>query len=288
MATALKLVDNIIDSIDNKQEENKSNDACVNAGPAKKSNIYKPKGRISTLKAIKDSKSKLCDVEVYYSSDIDSKKNIKNVVIILYDIFGWNEKNKNVFEFTDKLFESGDGKYYVIMPDFYRKNPWPVNKDIVMEEIMKWKDKHATYDIVVDDMTQRIIPSLKENKIEKICFVGLCWGGTMGFKLGECIINNAKEMFYGLISIHGSRITDDLCNKMNIPCCYCPTPRDYPCKPVKQILDKKDFASKCLYRSYDKMGHGFTAGRGDYHNEDNLKAVNDVIQLSTKFLASVF
>ena len=110
----------------------------------------------------------------------------------------------------------------------------------------------------------------------------------MGFLLGECVIQDAKEMFVGLVSIHGSRINDELCNKLNIPVCYCPTPRDQPCKPVKEILDKKEFGSKCVYKSYDNMGHGFSAGRGDYDNKENLEAVNDVIQLSIKFLDTVF
>ena len=178
MATALKLVDDIIDTIDkseSKHDDSKS-DACVDAGPARKADKYKPKGIIKTLKAIKDSQSKLTDLEVYYSAEIDTKKNIKNAVIILYDIFGWNEKNKNVFEFSDRLFNDGDGKYYVMMPDHYRSNPWPVTKEINMEEIMKWKEQYATYDIVVDDMTQRILPTLKQDGIEQICFVGLCWG----------------------------------------------------------------------------------------------------------------
>merc|ERR1719245_2968873 len=153
---------------------------------------------------------------------------------------------------------------------------------------MEWKQKTATYDIVCDDMTERILPPLRESNIEQICFVGLCWGGTMGFKLGECSMDNIDDMFVGLVSIHGSRINDDLCNKMRIPVCYMPTPKDQPIKPVKDILDTKEFAAKCVYKSYDNMGHGFIAGRGDYNNKDNLDAVNDAVILSDKFFKTVF
>ena len=175
------------------------------------------------------------------------------------------------------------------MPDHYRGKPWPINKPLNnMDEIMKWKNAVATYDIVLDDMTQRILPSLKQKGIKKICFVGLCWGGTMGFNLGQCNIENSEDLFVGLASIHGSRINDDLCKKMKIPIFYGPTPKDYPIEPVKKIFDKKSFAQKCIYKNYANMVHGFSAGRGDYNNKDNLDAVNDAVNLSTKFFQTVF
>eukprot|EP01084_Bolivina_argentea_P162809 283289_1 len=288
----IQKIDDLIKYVRDNVDDDSKSVPCPSTDPCVDTKLYKPLGVTKTLQAIKGSKSSLSDIEVYYSSEFNSSQNIKNAIIILYDIFGWNSKNKNVFEVTDRIASQGNNKWIVLMPDFFRGNPWPVNKEIKMDELMKWKDKTATYDIVLDDMTNRILPSLQASGIENICFVGQCWGGNIGFRLGECNNNNidskTNNMFVGLVSIHGSSINDELCNKINIPICYCPTPKDQPVKPVKNILDKKDFSNKCIYKSYDNMFHGFSGGRGDFRNKQNMTAVDDVINLSITFFNSVF
>jgi len=53
--------------------------------------------------------------------------------------------------------------------------------------------------------------------------------------------------------------------------------------PIKEVLDKKPFASKCIYKTYDDMKHGFAAARGDWTDPRNKECIEDVLQISTKF-----
>ena len=124
---------------DENGDQKSTDDACANAGPAKNVDQYEPIGEIETLEAVKDSKSKLTDLEVYYCTELDAKKNITNAVIVMYDIFGWNGKNRNVFELSDKLFTAGKGAYYVLMADHFRKHPYPFGKEVTKEGLDQWK-----------------------------------------------------------------------------------------------------------------------------------------------------
>ena len=97
----------------------------------------------------------------------------------------------------------------------------------------------------------------------------------MGFTLGACEIDGTSDLFKGLVSIHGAKITDELTSKLKFPVCYCPTPTDQPVAPVKAILDKRDFAAKCVYKTYENMKHGFTAGICSRHSSLRIMFVFD-------------
>eukprot|EP01084_Bolivina_argentea_P139883 246024_1 len=92
-----------------KADTTQPTEECKNAGPPKLS-TYKIQGK----------KSKIGDLPIY---EVGTHK---KCIIFVYDIFGWNEVNKNVFAFADRLAK--EGGLTVIMPDFYRGEEWPVTQ----------------------------------------------------------------------------------------------------------------------------------------------------------------
>ena len=135
---------------------------CKDAGPPKKSN-YTEKGK----------RSKLGDLPIY---EVGTGK---KAIIFIYDIFGWNEINKNVFTFADDL--AGRGAFTVIMPDFYRGEAWPVTQfppqsDLQQKAFNTWLKGIASDIVVRKDIYERVLPHLYKSKHEKIGVIGFCWG----------------------------------------------------------------------------------------------------------------
>ncbi len=73
----------------------------------------------------------------------------------------------------------------VIMPDFYRSNPWPANQFPPKSEAEKeafgvWWDTIAGLKVVRKDMFEKVLPFLfQECSVKKVGCMGFCWGGLM-------------------------------------------------------------------------------------------------------------
>ena len=261
-----------------------ADDNCNNSGSVKKVKQYKMMGKMEILKANMNSKSKLKDLPTYFVG-----KKSKNCVIVCYDIFGFNERNKNVFEFCDMISSKSNDNYFVMMPDYFRENGWKLDEmgpKRDKDKFQKWWLSTADYNYVVDDMNERILPYLTNIGVTNICVIGLCWGGLIGFLLGGD--NTLYKHFNGIIGIHAARIDDDKCNALKIPVFYGPADKDYPVENVKKILDTKPFGKDCIYQSYKDRIHGFCAARGDYNDPINRAKVDDVIGKSTVFINRIF
>ena len=135
---------------------------CKAAGKPKASS-YKSKGKIS----------KLSDLPIY---EIGTGK---RAIIFIYDIFGWNEVNKNVFQFADEMAKQGG--FTVIMPDFYRSEAWPISEfppesDLQKKAFQAWFKGIASDIVVRKDVYEKVLPHLYRSKHEKIGVIGFCWG----------------------------------------------------------------------------------------------------------------
>lgn len=136
--------------------------ACNAAGPPKKAS-YKPKGKFLELG----------DLPIY---QIGSGK---KVIILLYDIFGWNEVNKNVFAMADDL--AGFGAFTVVMPDFYRGEPWPVGEfppqsPLQQKAFQSWLRGIAADVVCRKDVYEKVLPHLWKSNHKDIGCIGFCWG----------------------------------------------------------------------------------------------------------------
>ena len=136
--------------------------ACSAAGPPKVAS-YKPKGKFLQLG----------DLPFY---QIGSGK---KVIILLYDIFGWNEVNKNVFAFADDL--AGFGAFTVVMPDFYRGEPWPLSEFPPQNELQKkafqsWLRGISADVVFRKDVYEKVLPHLWKSNHKDIGCIGFCLG----------------------------------------------------------------------------------------------------------------
>jgi len=57
---------------------------------------------------------KLEDLPIYINNNNNDK--IENAIVLIYDIFGWMENNKNVFRICDNLALNN---FVAVMPDFF-------------------------------------------------------------------------------------------------------------------------------------------------------------------------
>mmetsp|Transcript_3509 Transcript_3509/g.6137 ORF Transcript_3509/g.6137 Transcript_3509/m.6137 type:complete len:252 (-) Transcript_3509:75-830(-) len=232
---------------------------CKNAG-APKPSTYSPKGKFL----------KLGDLSVY---QIGSGK---KVVILIYDIFGWNDVNKNVFEFADDL--SGLGACTVLMPDFYRGEAWPIDQfppssDLQQTAFNTWRKGVAAEVVVRKDLYEKVLPHLHKSKLNDIGVVGFCWGGYQSFLMGA-----DGERFKAVASVHGAWIDDKLCGALQVPVYYAPAKGDTDVKVVKKVLDAKPFGKQCRYDAFADQEHGFCAARGDWKNTATKKAKEKVLK----------
>ena len=136
--------------------------ACSAAGPPKKAS-YKPKGKFLNLG----------DLQLY---QIGAGK---KVIIMLYDIFGWNEVNKNVFAFADDL--AGFGAFTVVMPDVFRGEPWPVadfppESPLQKKAFNAWLSGVAADVVFRKDVYEKVLPHLWKSNYKDIGCIGFCLG----------------------------------------------------------------------------------------------------------------
>lgn len=189
-------------------------------------------------------------------------------VILFYDIFGINDFNKNIYRWCDFLAENG---YYVIMPDFFRKDPWPVEGfPYPPEEEEKWgkflawmKTKN---EFVQDDLEKAIFPHLaSKNSDKNVAAIGFCWGGH------HACLYASKGKFTGVASLHGSNLTESMAKETTCPFLLLPAEADADDTPLLEAL-KNHPDSFVREQSHGKrfmgMIHGFASARGDWEDDE--------------------
>lgn len=218
------------------------------------------------------------DLEVYIarpSADKDKNK----AIIFAYDIFGWNTINRNVFRVADIWAEAG---YLVVMPDFYRGNPWDLNNfpPPSWDDLMVWWGQCATMEIVRADLDTHIYPFLKEQGIDTVGVAGTCWGGLVA------LTQASDSRVSGIASLHGAKINKELASAAQCPVAILPA-KDDPGMELKEITDQKPFGDKCVYKAYPDQAHGFTVGRGDWTDKTVREAALDALKTVSTFFDNV-
>jgi protein XRP2 len=57
---------------------------------------------------------------------------------------------------------------------------------------------------------------------------------------------------------------------------------------VKEVTDKKPFASKCFYQRFDDQVHGFLGARGNYKDATVASRAGEAVELIANFAKSRF
>lgn len=214
------------------------------------------------------------------------KDNKKGVILFIYDIFGWNQLNKHVFEFADQLSERTG--CCVIMPDFFRKNPCkfeliPPDTDEKSKQFGVWLKTTATNEIVLNDIKQYVL-TLDFVQNRQIGIVGFCFGGKHGVGLADQQLIGKQLSCVAVL--HPSRINEQVLSQVKVPLYYGPADGDFQASKAKEAISKsqyKDILKDCVFHQYEGMRHGFCAGRGDWKDDKVLKQVKIAIGETSDF-----
>ncbi|KAK3249694.1 hypothetical protein CYMTET_40886 [Cymbomonas tetramitiformis] len=231
--------------------------ACCAAG-VPVINEYNELGKFETIN----------DMDCYFVGTGDK------AVVVAYDIFGFNFKQ--VLQVCDRLAAAG---FTVCCPDFFRGAPWPMEKFPPGPEdnLMEWIMSAGSFDKVNADIC-KVMDLLKSRGATKFGALGFCWGGFITIQLA------ASERFSAAGCVHAAFFSQDkeLAENVMCPLIVLPAEGD-PMESVKEVLDTKPFASKCVYKRFDDQIHGFVAARGDWTKPEVAAAAGEAIGLLANF-----
>jgi dienelactone hydrolase len=195
-----------------------------------------------------------------------------NCLILVYDIFGLTS---NAEQLADTL--STVGGYTVVIPDFYKGDPWP-HTNIPPTKEGKFPQGVEPADGVNVLMTwittapinqfdrKESIQAVKEYLIQeqgmtgKFGAVGMCWGGKV------CFVAAKGGLVEAVAACHGSFLDKTDAEETNVPMCLLNSkdePERYTTE-IKPIMmeGKPLFAEKNVFKTFPKMHHGWMGTRG--------------------------
>lgn len=110
--------------------------------------------------------------------------------------------------------------------------------------------------------------------------MGFCWGGKFSVLNG-----GAGTKFSSVAQVHPAMVDPKDATGLTVPVANFPS-KDEDIKAVEafeQEVQKKDFASQCVYKHYPDSHHGWAAARADLKDEGNKKNFQDVYQRLADF-----
>lgn len=213
-------------------------------------------------------------------------KSSPNVLLNIYDIFGFWDTTK---QGADLLADST--KYKIVMPDFLRNHPWPIDAFPPRDEAEgkkfgEWLESIGNIGERVKDV-EAVVKDLKANGAQKVGLYGFCWGGKVASQLA-----GPGSPFAGVSLVHPAFITPEDAKNFTVPVGFFPS-KDEPKKDAEEfwsIIQKEhaDLASKSQYKYYDENHHGFAAARANLEDKSNYFAFQDVYTRLADFFCTVF
>lgn len=221
-------------------------------------------------------------VPAYVTGDVSSP----NVIVCIYDIFGlWATTEQG----ADLLGEVTKSK--VIMPDFLRENPWPVDafpprNDEEKKKFGEWLDTVGNFERATKELTA-VIDASKAQGAQKIALYGTCWGGKLATELA-----GKASPYVAVASVHPAFISPEDAQKVEVPIAFFPS-RDEPKADMDAFwatLEKAHPAvfAKSEFKHYEHNHHGFAAARADLNDKTNYDAFQDVYQRLARFFCEAF
>lgn len=224
----------------------------------------------------------------------------KHVLLSVYDIFGFWDTTK---QSADLLSEALRVK--VIMPDFFRGKPWPMNafppRD--EEEQKVFDEWFATVASVSDRKKDldAIAQELKSQGVEKIGVYGFSWGAKIASLAGY-----EGTPFTGVVIVypammHGGgekqvvpesiMVSGEDSKYLGVPAAFFPSkdePRDESDKYWSTLKQSRpELVEKSVYHYYD-IFHGFAAAPANFHDEANRAAATELYQRLANFFHTIF
>ena len=226
---------------------------------------YMPTGNVSSLG----------DLPIYTSGSPGDR-----AILVWPEVFGWEGRLKNI---CDQLASEG---YFVVMPDHMRGETMSTGGQGFLK---KWAD----YDSVTGpDITEKLLPYLKQNGVTKIGAIGFCWGAW--------VIHRASAAGVPLLcgagchpSVRLENMADGpgdekaLAEQVRCPMLLAAAGNDpenvKEGGAVSEIL-KKRFPTSVI-RSFPAQQHGWVS-RGDVTDDTVANGVRDALQLCQDFFVA--
>jgi dienelactone hydrolase len=239
-----------------------------------------PPGSWPALKAPSDyvptgSVSNLGDLPIYTSGSPGDA-----AILVWPEVFGWEGRLKNI---CDQLASEG---YFVVMPDHMRGETMATGGQGFLK---KWAD----YDSVTGrDITEKLLPYLKQNGVTKIGAIGFCWGAW--------VVHRASAAGVPLLcgacchpSVRLENMADGpwdemaLAEKVRCPMLMAAAGNDpenvKEGGAVSDILMRRFPTS--VIRSFPAQQHGWVS-RGDVTDDAVASGVRDALQLCQDFFVA--
>ncbi|KAK4687548.1 hypothetical protein P7C73_g2559, partial [Tremellales sp. Uapishka_1] len=207
--------------------------------------------------------------------------NAGSALIVAYDIFGfWETTLRGSDLLASHLLLTCPTKIY--MPDFFRGNPIPKEKDGDKEELARFFRGTAK----LDDRLSELLGFAKYLRTEKgfahVGVLGYCWGG----KLAIMSLAEPKVFDYGAL-VHPAMLVGGDGPKVQVPLALYASadePKDVIHAITLAMADKKEWLYSEVY-TYRTVHHGWAAARANLKDAENLKQYEDVYQRLADFIS---
>jgi len=215
---------------------------------------------------------------VYFTGPTDTGK----VIITLYDAFGFSSQGA---QGADILAEQADA--LIVIPDVF-KGDQLTESDFAGDEaskarVQKWFGSTGNF-INHFEGIYALSAALKTDGYTKVGLIGFCWGG----KVVTLAATDATKVD-AVVSIHPGRVDPADADRLVVPIAFFPSngePKD-DCDKFWERLQARPFASKCEYKYYATVHHGWAGARANLKDEENVKEFKDVYTRSGAFFKSV-
>ncbi|KAI8818509.1 dienelactone hydrolase [Fimicolochytrium jonesii] len=254
------------------------NKACCSLPPVK--SAYKPVGTTTTIAGL----------ECYVTGPQTADK----ALIAVYDIFGMNFSQ--VKQGADLLGTQG---YKVVIPDFFRGQPFPDDTFPAFDSPMKslatmtaetksalmaFMGSSANFATRQPDLLAVVEHLRNTESIANIGAYGLCWGG----KLVILTASQNPTAFSAIAQVHPARMEPEDAEGLTIPLAsYISDDESVDAqKQLEEIMSRKKFDNKLNdFKHFVGMHHGFAGSRADLSNEVGAENFQDVYNRLASFFA---
>ncbi|TIA74922.1 hypothetical protein E3P91_00688 [Wallemia ichthyophaga] len=241
--------------------------ACCSIPPVIDQTNYQPKGQYEKVGYFN---------KAYVTGPADSK----TVLVGIYDIFGYFNQT---LQGADILADKG---YRVVLPDFFRGKPFPLEKfppgnEADQSELGKFFSTVAAPPARIPELIN--ISGELRAKHDKVGLVGFCWGAAIALNAAT---QDAK-LFDAVAVLHPAMLDAGVVEKVKTPIGFFPS-KDEDGSEVKKVIDilsSNEFKEKNVYHHFntEKAIHGFAAARCNLQDEEAKKVYVEAYERLTTF-----
>jgi len=196
-------------------------------------------------------------------------------IIFIFDVFGPDAGRTKLI--CDQLADAG---FFVILPDFFRKDPWNSNDfSKIGEFFQKWN-----WDVLNKDLENVVYPYLEKRGTKSIGMVGCCWGDYVVVKASASGKITAAVGFHPTLNYFGPTI-EELTEAVKCPQFYMPAgndPEELKEGGSAEKILKEKFGEKGRVKTFPDVQHGWVP-RGDIQKPEVAKAYKEAVTLAIEY-----